>query len=411
MIRRLIKNSDHKRLLENFLSLSSLQLIGLVLPLLTLPYILRIIGMERYGVIVVSWSLINYFVSITDFSFRITATRDVAIFKNSRRKLNIIYSKVVILQTLLQIFSFISIICIVYLYRPFHDERLVFWLTIPYLLGNTIFPDWFFQGIEKMKYITFINLGVKIFFTLCVFIFIKNKEDYWIYPLLQSLGFVGAGLAGQMILINKYKIKFVWIKRRSLLQALKSNTPIFVNQFLPTLYNNSGTFLLGIFANNSLVGVYDAIKKIINLESTLISMVSRVFFPFLNRNKDSFPKYRSLMMSLGLILSLLPVLFYKLILWYLHIQYENAFLIVVILSSGIFFLALYDIYGLNYFIVRRMDKVVMRNTIVSSLIGFILAFPLISYFNITGAAINLTFARLLMGGGLLLQFYSYRRKL
>jgi len=396
----IFKGKDAKVLLENFVSLSALQLVGMLLPLITLPYLLRVLGFSNYGIVILAASLVAYFQSITDYSFKITATRDVAVFRNSPEKLNIIYSKVLIVKGMFLIFSFFIITTIVLLYPPFYEERTVFFLTMPLLLGYGLFPEWFFQGIEKMKYISLLNIGIKLFFTICVFIFITEKEDYWIYPLLQSAGFIGAGLVGQYILIKKYKIKFRWLHFKMVRNTIKDNFPIFINQFLPNLYNNTNTLLLGIFTTTYLVGIYDALKKIIDLCVVLLNVVSRVFFPFLNRKKDAFPKYRNLMLGLGLLLAALPILGYPLVFWYLDMEYKNALLILILLSLSIIGYTAYDIFGLNYFIIRRKDKLVMKNTILSSLIGFVLAFPFIYFFNIIGAAANLLIARFLMGGHL-----------
>lgn len=405
MLRRIRDNKDHKSLVENFLSLSAIQVVSLLLPLIILPYVLRTIGLEKYGITVLAWSLINYFTSITDFSFKITATRDVAIFRNNRKKLSIIYSKVMIIQSFLQLLSYIVILIVVFSYKPFYDEKLVFFLTMPYLLGNTIFPDWFFQGIEEMKYITFINVSIKVLFTVFVFVLIKSSSDYWIYPLLQTLGFLVSGIIGQIILLRKYKIRFYWLKRKTIIRNTKENFPIFINQFLPNLYNNTSTFLLGILTNNSLVGIYDAIRKVTNLGGTLIDLISRVFFPFLNRRKNAFDKYRKLMTILGAGLAIAIIVFYKIILWYLHIQYEYSFAVIFILAIGLFFLSQYDVYGINYFIVNRKDKIVMKNTLIASLTGFALAFPLIHFWGIIGAALTITIARGYMGAGL---YFKYK---
>lgn len=405
-LKSLLKNKDNRTLLENFFSLSALQVVGMILPLITLPYVLRVIGFSNYGIVVLAASLIAYFQSVTDFSFKITATRDVVIFRDSPRKLNLIYSKVLTIKALFLLMSFAIITAVVFLYPPFRDEKLVFFLTMPLLLGHALFPEWFFQGIEKMKYITILNIGIKVFFTACIFIFIREKEDYWIYPLLQSAGFVGAGLVGQVILIKKYKLRFVRIKKRQIIQTIKENTPIFINQFFPTLYNNTTTFLLGILTTTNLVGIYDAIKKATDLAIQLLNILSRVFFPFINRNKNAFGKYKKLMLYTSSLLGLGILIIHPLLFWYLNIDYPNAFPVLVILVSGIIGFALYDIYGLNYFIVNRYDKLVMKNTIVASIVGFILAFPLIHFFGIIGAAINLGLARWIMGGGMLIKYFQ-----
>lgn len=405
----IFKEKDAKVLLENFLSLSALQLVGMLLPLITLPYLLRVLGFSNYGIVILAASLVAYFQSITDYSFKITATRDVAVYRNSPEKLNIIYSKVLMVKGLFLCLSFLVLFAIVMLYPPFYEERRVFFLTMPLLIGYGLFPEWFFQGIEKMKYISLLNIGIKLFFTICVFVFITKKEDYWIYPLLQSAGFIGAGLVGQYILIKKYKLKFYWLRFKMIKNTIKDNFPIFINQFLPNLYNNTNTLLLGIFTTTYLVGIYDALKKIIDLCVAFLNIVSRVFFPFLNRRKDAFPKYLKMMLFLGMVLAALPIIGHPLVFWYLDLEYENALLILTLLSLSLIGYTAYDIFGLNYFIVRRKDKLVMKNTILSSLIGFVLAFPLIYFFNILGAAINLMFARFMMGGGLTWNYFKSKK--
>ncbi len=410
-IEQLLKNKDYKALLENFISLSALQMVGMILPLITLPYVLRVLGFENYGIIVFAASLNAYFSSLTDFSFKYTATRDVAIFKNSQKKLNLIYSKVLIIKGLFLTLSFAVLTVIIYSYDPFYNNRLIYFLTIPMLLGQALFPDWFFQGIEKMKYITFLNIGIKLFFTACIFIFIRERTDYWMYPLLQSSGFIGAGIVGQFILIKKYNLRFIWLKPKIIKQTIKSNTPIFINQFIPTLYNNSTTFLLGLLTNNNFVGIYQAIKTVVNLCVKLIEILSRVFFPFLNRQKQAFFKYKKLMLIVSIILTTLCVVSYKFVFWYLNIKSENALTILIILAMGLVGYTLYNIYGVNYFIIRRKDKLVMKNTVLASILGFFLAFPLIHYFGIIGAAVNLSLARWIMGGGLLYKYKKMDKKL
>lgn len=410
-LKNLLKGKEAKLLLENFISLSALQVMGMLLSLITLPYVLRVLGFENYGIIVFSTSLINYFTALTDFSFKYTATRDVAKYKDSPKKLNLIYSKVLTIKALFLLLSFLIITIIVYSFQSFYEYRLIYLLTAPMLLGQVLFPDWFFQGIQKMKYITFLNIGIKVFFTICIFIFITEEEDYWLYPLLQTSGFIVAGLVGQIILMKKYKLKFLLLKPRIIIQSIKSNTPIFINQLLPTLYNNTSTFLLGILTNNTFVGLYEAIKRVINICMKLLEILSRVFFPFLNRKAHAFSKYEKLMQIVSVFLTIMCLVSYKLVFWYLNIEDDDAFVILAILAFGLIGYTLYDIYGINYFIIRRQDKLVMKNTIRASLIGFILAFPLIYFFGIIGAAINLSLGRWMMGGSLMLKYYKLKPKI
>lgn len=408
-IRQIFLDRDARVLVENFVSLSALKVVGIVLPLVTLPYILRILGFEKYGVIVFATSLVAYFQSLTDYSFKITATRDVAIFRNSPQKLNIIYSRVMTVKTLFLALSYSLILLVVLIVPLFREYSSIYLFCSLMLIGHTIFPEWFFQGIERMKYITFLNIGVRVFFTVFVFVFIRKEEDFWIYPLLSSLGYIVAGVIGQFIIVRKYNLRFHLLSIRKIKSVIRNNFAIFINQFVPNLYNNSSVFLLGILTSSFQVGIYNAILTIVNLLIALIEIVSRVFFPYLNRRRSEFKTFQKYTIIISFLIVIFTILMSDVIFWYLNISHGLALHILSILSIGVIGYTFYTVYGVNFFLVRRHDKIVMWNTIFSSVIGLLLAFPLINYFGIIGAAINLSFCRILMGGGLYIKYISFER--
>ncbi|WP_286391375.1 oligosaccharide flippase family protein [Myroides marinus] len=405
----IFSKKDSKVLLENFLSLSALQLIGMLLPLITLPYVLRVVGFEKYGIVVFAASLIAYFQSLTDFSFKITAVRDVATSRNNIKELSFIYSKVLVIKFFFLLLSLFIIAIIVCSFNGFYEYKEIYFYSTLLLIGYALFPEWFFQGIEQMKYITYFNIGVKLFFTICVFLFIKKEDDYWIYPLLQGVGFILSGIIGQLFLVYKYKLKFEILPFKVLCNVIKMNFPLFVNQFVPTLYNNTSVFVLGIFGAKTLVGIYQAILTVVNLLIVIIEVISRVFFPFLNRQHNAFYNFRKIMFSVYFLVGTLFVISHKAIFWYLNINYDDAFLVLSILIVGVFGYMLDDIYGLNYFIIKKKDVLVMVNTIVFSIVGMIVSYPLINRYGIIGCAITLSVTRIMMGGRLYYKFLMEKR--
>ncbi|WP_291909306.1 oligosaccharide flippase family protein [Chitinophaga sp. CB10] len=393
-------SGDHKTLLRNFGALSVLQGLNMILPLITLPYVLRIFGAEKYGVIVLANSLLMYFQGFADFSFNITATRDVAVHRHSKRILSLIYSRVLSTKAILVMFSFLLFLPLVLLVPQFAQNKLVFLLTFPALAGYALFPDWFFQGVEEMKVITILSACIKIFFTVCIFVFIRKPEDFFWYPLFQALGYIGAGLYAQYLMHTRYRLQFRFIGFARIKEVLRSNFSIFINQFLPNLYNNSTTFLLGILTGTSAVGVYGAAKSLIEAANAGLNILSRVFFPFLNRRSGAFGKFQKLILAAGIALCagicVLSIPITKIF----HLQGREAVWILCIMAISVFFMAMYYCYGTNYFIVKRADKLVMKNTLYASITGFVMAFPLIMLFSGVGAAINLAMARGMMGVGL-----------
>jgi len=408
-IKNIYTNKKYAYIKENFFSLAFLQLFSMLMPLIVLPYIINVFGYELYGVIILAITFISYFQSITDYSFKITATRDITLNKQSNFRLSVIYSKVMIIKTFFLFISILLIIIAVSYYPVFYEFKYVFYLTILSLLGNYLFPDWFFQGIEKMKYITIINVIVRLFFTVLIFVFIKEKGDYLLYPILQGMGLITAGIVGQLTLYKRCEIRFYRIRRRHLVKSVKSNFPVFINQVFPMFYNNTTSLILGVFESNFLLGVFNAVKKMIELIVTMIGVFSRVFFPVLNVKKNMFKMYRNLILVFVAVSILSAFLLRNFIFNFLEIDIEYKTELLSILLLGVFGYALYDIYGLNYFIVKKKDKLVMKNTIFSSIIGLILSFPLVSYFGIFGAAINLSLSRCLMGGILLIKYNKDRK--
>jgi len=408
-IKNLFTNKIYSSIKENFLSLTILQLFSMLMPLIVLPYIINVLGYELYGTIILAITFISYFQSITDYSFKITATRDIAIHRQSNLRLGIIYSKVMIVKTIFLLLSLLIIVLIVYIYEPFYEYKWVFYATLLSLIGNYLFPDWFFQGIERMKYITIINVLVRLFFTLLVFMFIKDKEDYLLYPIFQGLGFLFAGIFGQIILLKKYKVPFYWINKKHLLASVNNNFPIFINQVFPMLYNNTTSLILGIIEGNTLLGIFNAVKKIIELIVTMIGVFSRVFFPVLNVKKNMFKTYRKLLLIFVLLAIVFTIIFKSFVFSFLSITMEGKTELLLILLVGVIGYTLYDIYGLNYFIVKKQDKIVMNNTIISSVVGFLLIFPLIKWFGVFGAAINISFSRWLMGGMLFIKYKKNKK--
>ena len=200
-------NLLNKNVLKNFFSLSVLQAFNYILPLLVLPYLIRTIGLNYFGVLMFSQSIINYFIIIVDYGFNLSATREVSIHRNEKNKLIEIYTSVTGIKLILFAISslFLSLLFMFDEIRNYYYIYVSFYLMV---LGQIFFPVWFFQGIEKMEFITLINVITKTFCMLLVFVLILDSNDFWIYPVLVSLGFILSGIYSIFILKIKFGIKF-----------------------------------------------------------------------------------------------------------------------------------------------------------------------------------------------------------
>jgi len=405
-IRALLKVEDARRLLKNFFSLSLLKLVNAILPFVTLPYLIKVLGLQQYGAIILALSLIAYFQSITDYGFNLSATREIAKHKKSREQLNYIYSKTLTSKMYLLIFALILIIPIIFLVPQFKEDLSVYLLMCLMLVGQTLFPEWFFRGVEQMGYIAGLNFVVKIIFTIGVFALIKQPQDYWIYPLLLGLSYILISVYSYYLITKNYNIRFYLIKKTKVIDNLKRNFPLFVNQFVPNLFNNTTNFLVGMLLGKTAVGLFGAIRQVLQILTVFNGVVSMVVFPYLTVNKDKFDIFRKSYLILFILLALMLIFLHEYILELIGINDSDASIVFYILLMGVLSIVIYSIYATNYLIARGFDRVVMKVTLVSSLIGFALSYPLIHYFGVVGGAINIFICQFTLGSS---AYYMYRK--
>lgn len=400
-------NKETKVVAGNFLSLFLLKGIDFLIPLLTLPYLLRIIGSDGYGQIMFALALINYFIGFAYYGFNLTGTRFVAANKGSKMRLQYIYTVINSTRLFLCFVSSILIVGLVFSIPSFREYAILYLLFTPMIWGGALLSDWMYQGIERMKYIAILNTGLRLIFLIAVFAFIHGQEDLWVYPLSLSVAYIASAIASHKLLRRLLGLKFRLCRFKHISKRLRIDFPIFINQFVPTLYNNTSGFILGLVAPISTVGIYYAIRKIADIFITLTDLFTRAVFPNIIRNQGHFRAYSRSMSVVGFLYCLVPILFARVVFLYLNMPLEENFVILAILMLGVLGVVFYDVYGVNYLIARGYDRVVMRNTLVASLVSFVLAYPMIQYMGILGAAVNLTFARILMGGGV---FFHYKRR-
>ena len=177
-VKRIGGNKDATVLLSNFGYLSALQIAGYIFPIITLPYLARVIGVDSFGKIAFASAIMVWFQTVADWGFNFTATRDVAQNRDDKEKVSEIFSNVLWARCLLMIFSFILLLIALFLVPKFRENQTIILITFLIVPGHIMFPDWFFQAMERMKYITILNVLSKLFFTIAVFVFIKEKSDF-----------------------------------------------------------------------------------------------------------------------------------------------------------------------------------------------------------------------------------------
>lgn len=279
-IKNVANTEDKKRLISNFTSLAILQILNYALPLVTFPYLVRVLGVENFGLLAFATATIAYFNILTDYGFNLTATREVAIYRDSKEKLVEIFSSVMLIKCILMLLSFGLLYLLVSHVDKFAQHKEVYFLTFGIVIGQVLFPIWFFQGMERMKYITYLNILSKVIFTIAIFIFVREKDDVWLVPLLTSLGFIIAGIYSLYLIKKEFGVGFNLQKVSTLTFYLKDGWHVFLQQFYVSMYGPINIVLLGLLSTSTVVGYYNIVEKILSVPIALFTVAVQAYYPF-----------------------------------------------------------------------------------------------------------------------------------
>jgi len=395
--KELFKSDTRKRLIENFLSLSVLQIANYILPLITLPYLVRVLGPEKFGLIAFSQAFIGYFMILTDYGFNLSATRDISINRDDKEKVSEIFSSVMIIKLTLMIISLILMSIIIFSFEKFRKDWIIYYLTFGTVVGQVLFPIWFFQGMEKMKYITFLNILAKVIFTVAIFIFVKEASDYLYVPLLNSLGFIIAGILGLWIVFRDFEVGFKFVSLEELERQLKEGWYVFISTVAISLYTISNTFILGLFTNNATVGYYAAAEKIVKAIQGLLGPVSQTIYPYISKLMNESVKLgikfiRKVTVIIGVIsfgLSLILFIFAELVInILLGPKYHESVVVLKILAFLPFIIALSNIFGIQTMLTLNYKKEFSSILILASIINIILALIMVPILKHIGISLS-----------------------
>ena len=396
-IRKRLKGGETRTLLTNFLSLSFLQVASYIFPLLTVPYLAHVIGIERYGEIAFATAIMIYFQTLVDYGFVFSAVRDIARCRKDYDQVSAIYSKVMWARVLLLLLSFTILIILIILVPKFWSMKWVLLASFLMVIGHLMFPDWMFQALEKMKYITIFNVIVKLIFTGAVFIFIRNPNDYLLQPIFTSVGYIVSGI-GAMWLIHKWGIQIYMPVWNDIRKSIKSNFDLFLNELVPSLYNSASVLLLGFFHGDAANGVFDAASRFNTAGARFFSIVSRTFYPFLSRRMDKHGFFQRLNLTIATVIAILLFLLAPIIIGKLFpSDFDGAIIVLRIISISLIFLSMTNIYGTNYLIIMGYEKEMRKITVISSITGIIIAVPLVYFYSYIGVALTITISRLMVG--------------
>ncbi|WP_276520178.1 oligosaccharide flippase family protein [Aestuariivivens sediminis] len=347
-IKRPKVSKDKKALLSNFFSLSILQGMNMLLPLVTLPYLVRVLGVEIFGLVNFALSIIMYFNIIVSFGFELSATREVSIHREDPKKISEIFSSVMFIKLCLLFLSFLTLSFLILTIDTLQSNALLYYATFGVVIGNYIFPTWLFQGMEKMKYITYVNVFSKIFFTILIFAVIKNPSDYIYVPVLNALGIIIGASYAFWLSFKLFSLRLVIPKTSTISYELKDSFQFFLSRVANNGSRYFATTIIGLYFGNLIVGYYTMVEKLFYAFMSLGSVVSQTIYPYMSRTRNITFLKKVLVTITGISLILIiPLLYFNQELLQIVFDEYNEMLSLffVIVFSGAIFAVISTILG------------------------------------------------------------------
>lgn len=383
---------------KNFIYNFSYQILAMILPLITTPYIARVIGPEGVGVQSYTFSVVNYFVLFAMLGINNHGNRSIAMVRDDKEKLNRTFISIYSIQIIMSIVMIV--LYSIYVIFIAKENKVILIIQSIYIISALLDINWFFFGMEQFKVTVVRNTIIKLVSVLSIFILVKKSDDLYLYSLILAL----AMLISQCILwkyVKRY-ISFVKVDKKEILMQVKPILILFIPVIAISIYKIMDKIMLGSMSSMIQVGFYENSEKIINIPLGVITALGTVMLPkmsnlYANGNKKEATKYIGLSLefvmfiSFGAVFGLIgisPVL----IPIFLGDKFIECVNVVAIISITIVFLAWANVVRTQYLIPKKKDKIYITSTIIGAIINLLINILLINKYGAIGAALGTIFA-------------------
>lgn len=277
-----------KVFLKNTIMLYILQFSTYIFSFATVPYQTRVLEAVNYGYLGVAVALMTYFQLVMDFGFLLSATADIAANRHDHKKLCRIYTSVNIIKLVLCAVSFVAMIAVCSFVPKFKGNFLLYLLYFAAYAINAFLPDYLYRGLEKMSGITYRTVAVKALFTVLVFVFIKDPDDYLLVPVLLGIGNLIAVVWANIDVQKNLKIRFCSVTFKEVWANARHSAFFFLSRIATTIYTTTNTVILGASnaVSETVTGFYTAADRLITTGKGVLSPISDSAYPYMLKNKD-----------------------------------------------------------------------------------------------------------------------------
>lgn len=382
---------------SNFIFNLLYQILCLFVPLITTPYISRILGVSGIGTYSYYFTISQYFGLFIMLGINNYGNRLVAINKDDSFALSKKICEAYSLQFLLGIIVIFSYF--IYL-QEFSTNKIMSLIMVIQIISYMVDINWLFWGLEEFKLIICRNFFIKLFSTVFIFSIVNKSDDLYLYSIIIA----GSNLVSSLLLFPYIRKNIFWVRPtiKGIFSHLRPNLSLFVTVIAIGIYNILNKILLGTFSNTSEVGYYESVIKIWGIPMMAVSALGTVMLPrmsyLLAHNKIDednntllfksfiFAFFLSTSLSLG-IMGVSDVF----VPWFFGKGFEKCIILILIIFPSCIFLAMGNVIRTQILLPRQMDCIYIVSTCIGAVVNIIISLVLIPYYGAIGAAIATLF--------------------
>lgn len=391
-----------RREFKNFSFLSIAQFSNYLLPLIIFPYLIRVVGIDKFGAYILITAIIQYIKVFSDYGLNLIATKEITFLLSNDKQLNqyvsnVFYCKLALLALVIIVFYFYQFIVDIGI-----EYQLMMAYAFLFVLGDILLPTWFFQGVEKMKYIALFQFLSKLLFFIFILLFIKEPNDFLLIIKCQAAAQIIIVAISMFVMFKMFGFSFTLPNVLVIKSLIIKGWDIFISSFFVKMYNSTNVILLGFFASEVIVGYYAVAEKVVlSISNFLNGPFNQAIFPLLTRTYarelESFREHVRVLivalLSISFVTSVLVFLNSDLIIE-LMVGSKNDLgsLLLQIMSLSIVF-SPFGAFFTQILILQGTPKIITKIAMKTAVFNYLLLAPLYLILGVYGVAINVLLVR------------------
>lgn len=389
--------SNNKALGKNYGALTIIQASNFLLPFLTLPFIVRTIGPERFGAINFSIAIVTYFILFINFGFDFTATRRVAQNREDKQLINELFSQIFYSRVLLFLLSVLVFVVMYSVIPQMNRHPVVSLFIFASCLANVFTPNWLFQGLQIIHKTAMFNFMAKLIFCVSIIFLIRKPDDYIWYAVMSASSQVVVAIVLFLYAVRKFAIKFRKPDYREVFSLLKEDKMVFIATLMISFYTTSNTVILGLLTTEKDVGIFTAASRLIAVvQSVMLLPMSQALFPHIgtafSKGKEEglteVKKVFPLVMLYTFTMCFLAAVCAPLVIHILYgSKFEDSIWVLRILAISPFVASISNVMGVQTLLNLKLDKIYFRVTVIGCIFNVTLNLLLIPLYSYYGTAI------------------------